>query len=277
MTGFTEQQLECLSAKLDGTYVKQLDRAARPQPRKTVFDYLEAWHAIAEANRIFGYDAWDRETIEMRLVQEETTKIGRKEGFAGYDGYRIAYVARVRITVRAGESTVVRQGTGYGSGIDRDLGSAHESAVKEAESDAMKRALVTFGNQFGLALYDKEQTQVDRTDEPEAPQQRLGPPPSRRARFQKAKPEEPATMVPNERLIELASQAANKGYWALQKFCEALDSQERAAIKNIVVTELQPMARRVDEQKDQQAIDNARADMVDRRQRIAELDSVVPQ
>jgi hypothetical protein len=30
----------------------------------------------------------------------------------------------------------------------------------EAETDAMKRALVTFGNPFGLALYDKSQRQV---------------------------------------------------------------------------------------------------------------------
>src|SRR5262249_13193550 len=32
--------------------------------------------------------------------------------------------------------------------------------VKEAETDAMKRALMTFGNPFGLALYDKDQTNV---------------------------------------------------------------------------------------------------------------------
>ena len=37
---------------------------------------------------------------------------------------------------------------------------SHESAIKEAETDAMKRALMTFGNQFGLALYDKDQKNV---------------------------------------------------------------------------------------------------------------------
>ena len=41
-----------------------------------------------------------------------------------------------------------------------DLGQAHESAIKEAETDAMKRALMTFGNPFGLALYDKQQRDV---------------------------------------------------------------------------------------------------------------------
>ena len=42
-----------------------------------------------------------------------------------------------------------------------DLGQAHESALKEAETDAMKRALMTFGNPFGLALYDKQQRSAE--------------------------------------------------------------------------------------------------------------------
>ena len=55
---------------------------------------------------------------------------------------------------------LIREGTGAGHGIDTDLGQAHESALKEAETDAMKRALMTFGNSFGLALYDKQQREV---------------------------------------------------------------------------------------------------------------------
>jgi hypothetical protein len=55
---------------------------------------------------------------------------------------------------------VIREGSGAGHGIDADLGQAHESALKEAETDAMKRALMTFGNPFGLALYDKQQREV---------------------------------------------------------------------------------------------------------------------
>ena len=65
--------------------------------------------------------------------------------------------------IRVGdESTaqLIREGSGAGHGIDADLDQAHESALKEAETDAMKRALLTFGNPFGLALYDKQQRQV---------------------------------------------------------------------------------------------------------------------
>jgi len=77
-------------------------------------------------------------------------------------GHRcVTYTARVRITVTAGGLTpLVREGSGAGHGIDTDLGQGHESAIKEAETDAMKRALMTLGNSFGLALYDKQQREV---------------------------------------------------------------------------------------------------------------------
>jgi hypothetical protein len=73
----------------------------------------------------------------------------------------------VRISVGDGEGAqVIREGSGAGHGIDADLGQAHESALKEAETDAMKRALMTFGNPFGLALYDKQQRQVTNSASP---------------------------------------------------------------------------------------------------------------
>ena len=30
--------------------------------------YLEGWYAISEANRIFGFDGWNRETVESKCV-----------------------------------------------------------------------------------------------------------------------------------------------------------------------------------------------------------------
>jgi len=55
---------------------------------------------------------------------------------------------------------VVREGSGTGEGRAFTPGQAHEFALKGAETDATKRALATFGNPFGLALYDREQTGV---------------------------------------------------------------------------------------------------------------------
>jgi hypothetical protein len=119
--------------------------------------YLEGWQVIVEANRIFGFDGWQRQTIAVRCVNQAERPIGRDQK----PGWGVTYTARVRITVTAGgRPPLIREGSGAGHGIDVDLGQAHESAIKEAETDAMKRALMTFGNPFGLALYDKAQRQV---------------------------------------------------------------------------------------------------------------------
>jgi DNA repair and recombination protein RAD52 len=144
--GFTPEQIKALQAPLDRSAVK-----SRTQGGSQV-SYIEAYHAENEANRIFGFDAWDRETT--------LTHIGERE----QDGkWRVYYRAKVRITVRSGDDVTIREGNGYGSGIDRDIGQAHESALKEAESDAEKRALKTFGNPFGQALYDKTHSNVAET------------------------------------------------------------------------------------------------------------------
>jgi hypothetical protein len=120
------------------------------------------WQVIAEANRIFGFDGWQRETVALRCVNQSERTIGaRGTSRDQRPGWGVTYTARVRITVgEATGSPLIREGCGSGHGIDTDLGQAHESALKEAETDAMKRALMTFGNPFGLALYDKQQREV---------------------------------------------------------------------------------------------------------------------
>ncbi len=143
---FTKDMEKELGKKLDRSNVK-----SRKQGGVTV-SYVDNHHVISEANRIFGHDGWTRETIDIRPVSEKVRKIGQQQ----HDGWGVSYIARVKVTVHG----VVREGCGAGHGIDRDLGQAHESAIKEAETDAMKRALMTFGNTFGLALYDKTQSDV---------------------------------------------------------------------------------------------------------------------
>ena len=160
---FTEKQIEQLSAKLDASHVKSREQAGRK------LSYIEGWHAIAEANRIFGYDAWTLETLDIRMVAEGARKIGRPPNQR--DGFGVSYIAKVRVIVDG----VAREGIGAGHGVDADLGLAHESAIKEAETDAMKRALMTFGNPFGLALYDKTQENVE-TNSSSAPSGRNATP-----------------------------------------------------------------------------------------------------
>ena len=83
---FTEAQVKNLEAKLDAKYVRTR------RAHDTTLAYVEGWHVIAEANRIFGYDAWDRHTLSTRCVWSDATN----------HHYAAAYIAKVRIAVRAG-------------------------------------------------------------------------------------------------------------------------------------------------------------------------------
>jgi hypothetical protein len=153
---FSAAQIAALSAPLDRALV-----SSREQGRSKV-NYLQSWVVISEANRIFGFDGWQRQTLFSRCIAQAERLIGaRGAGREQKSGWGVTYIARVRITVSAGiHDLLIREGTGASHGIDPDLGLAHESAVKKAETGAMKRALMTFGNPFGLALYDKSQRQV---------------------------------------------------------------------------------------------------------------------
>jgi hypothetical protein len=139
-------QVHQLRAKLEARHVK-----TRKANGADLY-YVEGWHVIAEANRIFGYDAWDRRTLANRCVWSG----------AGGAYHEAAYTAKVRVSVRAGDITIVREGSGSGEAKAPTPGQAHELALKGAETDATKRALATFGNPFGLALYDREQIGVRR-------------------------------------------------------------------------------------------------------------------
>lgn len=107
------------------------------------FSYVEGYYAIAEANRIFGFDGWDRETVEIRCVFSRESK-----GI-----FFSAYACKVRITVRADGEKIIREGHGCGEAKGESAGEAHDLALKASETDATKRALATFGKPFGLWLY----------------------------------------------------------------------------------------------------------------------------
>jgi hypothetical protein len=134
---FAQTQLRQLKRQLNRRSIKHRESNG------LTLSYIEGWYAIAEANRIFGFDGWDRETVASQCVWAKP--IGTK--------YGAAYLTRVRITVRAGDQIVVREGSGTGEATAASPGLAHEFAAKAAETDATKRALSTFGNRFGLSLY----------------------------------------------------------------------------------------------------------------------------
>jgi DNA recombination protein Rad52 len=142
---FTPEQKAELTKPLDPKHVRKPSGRFGPKG-----DYIEGWHAIAEANRIFGHDGWSY-AIELR---QDALAEGKDSN--GAPQWQAAYTCIC--TVEAGG--VHRQDVGFGSGFAKQAGDAIEGATKEAATDALKRCLRTFGHPFGLALYDKTREHV---------------------------------------------------------------------------------------------------------------------
>jgi hypothetical protein len=140
--GFSAKQLQALRRHPSSRHIRTREANGRE------LSYLEGWYAISEANRIFGFDGWSRETLESRPI---LTRENRGTFLA-------VYMARVRVTVQADGATVIREGHGTGEGRGTTPGEVHDIALKTAETDATKRALATFGKPFGLELYRGSKT-----------------------------------------------------------------------------------------------------------------------
>jgi len=93
MMGFSDDQVKKLSAKLNGKHVRSRIHNGFE------ISYIEGWHVIAEANRVFGYDGWDRETVKLECIWE----LNRD------NQCRCGYMAHVRVTVRAGDKIICRE------------------------------------------------------------------------------------------------------------------------------------------------------------------------
>lgn len=135
--GFSAKQVQALRRNLNPDCIRTRQINGRD------LSYVEGWYVISEANRIFGFDGWNRETVESKCVLARENR----------GAFLAVYIARVRISVQAHGMVVVREGHGTGEGRGTSPGEVHDLALKAAETDATKRALSTFGSPFGLALY----------------------------------------------------------------------------------------------------------------------------
>ena len=140
--GFSVKQAQALRRNPDGRHIRTREANGRE------LSYIEGWYAISEANRIFGFDGWNRETLDSRCVLARENR----------GTFLSVYIAKVRITVHAHGAIIIREGHGTGEGCGSSPGEAHDIALKVAETDATKRALATFGKPFGLELYRKDKS-----------------------------------------------------------------------------------------------------------------------
>ena len=115
------------------------------------YDYLEGHAVIDQANRIFGFGGWGYELagdVTLRQVETVDTQTGEVKVSLGYS-------APVRVTVAG---ALPRTDIGVHP-VAEDTLDGHDTAIKGAVTDGMKRAFRSFGVQFGNGFYgDQPQT-----------------------------------------------------------------------------------------------------------------------
>ena len=138
---FNDKQSQVLAYELDSSRIKSRSKG------NITLSYLEGFDIIETANRIFGYGNWDYST-KLELVSQEQNHNQNNV---------ICYRALVNVVVHdlSHSKLVSREDVGFGTGIAKTLADAHEGGAKEAVTDAIKRTLRSFGNQFGNSLYRK--------------------------------------------------------------------------------------------------------------------------
>ena len=147
---FNDQQTKALSSELSADRIKVRDKA------NIKLSYLEGFDIIDTANNIFGFGGWAYTISSLEQVSQEVN---------ANQNVVICYKAIVKIDVYdIDHSTMIsRQDVGFGTGVARSLADAHENSAKEAVTDALKRSLRSFGNQFGNSLYDKSKSVAQNT------------------------------------------------------------------------------------------------------------------
>ena len=122
------------------------------------FDYLEGHIVIAQANRIFGYGGWGYELVEnvtLRRIETVDPQTGEVQVEQGYS-------APVRVSVAG---ALPRADIGVHP-VAEDTFDGHDTAIKGAVTDGLKRAFRGFGVQFGNAFYG-DQPQVGNSPQPQ--------------------------------------------------------------------------------------------------------------
>lgn len=148
---FDKKQLDILNQELDSSRIKTREKG------NISLSYIEGHDVIETANKVFGFGNWSYSISKLEHVSQEQNQNQNQV---------ICYKAIVQVLVHSENHTqeVKREDVGFGTGVSKTLADSHENAGKEAVTDALKRALRSFGNQFGLSLYDKSRNHTNNSN-----------------------------------------------------------------------------------------------------------------
>ena len=120
--------------------------------------YLEAWDVRTALIRVFGFGGWSGEVVDQDIVEiaRDIPRIDKDGNTIGVTKFRVAVWVRYELTIHQTGAVYTELAAASQSGAD--IGEVMDFAFKTAASDAMKRAAMNLGTQFGLSLYDNGST-----------------------------------------------------------------------------------------------------------------------
>jgi recombination DNA repair RAD52 pathway protein len=160
-TPLTREQLYYLGEDLSPLLVSQ-----RKQGGATL-SYMEAWQIKATLIRVFGYGGFSADVVESKVLRMQqdvpafdwvgpsgnrTKKPKVDENGQPVFNWSVTAQSTVRLTIHQTGATYTE--TAAASQVGPDVGEVTDFAIKTSESDALKRAAIYLGTQFGLSLYN---------------------------------------------------------------------------------------------------------------------------
>jgi recombination DNA repair RAD52 pathway protein len=148
MTAFNAQQTKQLLAPIRETRVLRDGKG---------HSHVSQQDITAHLIRVFGFGSFDTDIVSVECVfeQERADKNGVLTG-----RFDVCYRALLRLTIRDehGREVCHYEDGSTATAQNQTRGDAHDLAYKSALSLAKKRAAINLGDQFGLSLYNKGQT-----------------------------------------------------------------------------------------------------------------------
>ncbi len=188
------------------------------------FSYIEGHTAIDQANQVFGYGGWGYELVGEVTLREF------KSG--------AAYSATVRATVPGAPS---RTDVGF-QPVSDDSAEGHETAYKGAVTDALKRALRSFGDRFGNGLYGDPPTSTGQSRPQSQPRSERRPAPASAARSSQSNGTRPRSNDSDARNLraQLIDLSAQQGF-SDEQVRDAVQRKTGRDLDQLGVDELTPL------------------------------------
>lgn len=146
--GFNEKQVDQLLRPINGNRVLRDGKG---------HSHVSQQDVTAHLIRVLGFGNFDTQILHLECLFEHNRLGPDSKPTAKWD---IGYRCTMRLTVKDeyGNPVASYEDGATATAQNQSLGDGHDLALKSAISYAKKRCAINLGDQFGLSLYNKGQT-----------------------------------------------------------------------------------------------------------------------